>query len=219
MDVRDKKPAILCLHGGGTSAAIYKIQTLRLRHALSSHFDFVFVNAPFITEPGPGVLPFFEGAGPFYSWERPTDGGKIPKESTAVVEEAIKRQCLEMRQPFVAILGFSQGAKLGAALMMEQQKQQNQGGKFVEGPKFGVFLMGVCPKVEGIEKLRLPTIHVIGSHDVYRAESKRLWLECCQRDKAIYIELPVGHQVPLMKAHTKDLVTEILGAYCRSLMS
>jgi hypothetical protein len=219
MDMSSKKPAILCLHGGGTSAAIYKIQTLRLRHALASHFDFVFVNAPFITEPGPGVLPFFEGAGSFYSWERPTDGGKIPEESTAVVEEAMKRHYMKTRQPFAAILGFSQGAKLGAALMMEHQEQQIQGRTFVGAPKFGVFLMGVCPELEGIGKLRLPTIHVIGSQDVYRTESKRLWLECCERDKATYIELPVGHQVPMMREHTKDLVTEILGAYCRSLVS
>lgn len=59
------KPAILCLHGGGTTGDIFHIQTIRLRRELSDKFDFVFVDAPFERVAGPNVLPVFEGAGPF----------------------------------------------------------------------------------------------------------------------------------------------------------
>lgn len=51
------KPAILCLHGGGTNVTIFKVQTIRIQRALSSHFEFVFLDAPFEAEPGPGVHP------------------------------------------------------------------------------------------------------------------------------------------------------------------
>jgi hypothetical protein len=61
-------PRILCLHGGGVSGQIFRIQTARLRNALRDHFTFFFVDAPFPAEPGPGVLPFFEGCGPYYKW-------------------------------------------------------------------------------------------------------------------------------------------------------
>ncbi|KAF2431625.1 hypothetical protein EJ08DRAFT_586846, partial [Tothia fuscella] len=217
MESSNRKPAILCLHGGGTSATIYKIQTLRLRRALSSHFDFVFLNAPFITAAGPGVLPFFEDAGPFYSWEKPGDGGKTPKESIMIVEEAMKRRYAETRQPFTAVMGFSQGAKLGATVMLGHQRKQKQGRTLLEGPKFGIFLMGICPRKEDSERLCLPTIHVVGSNDVYREESKRLSAECCQQQTTTHVELPIGHHIPNAQAHIRELVVEIVRVYCRFL--
>ncbi|OJD15723.1 hypothetical protein AJ78_04058 [Emergomyces pasteurianus Ep9510] len=64
----DPLPSILCLHGSGTSAAIFKIQTIRLRRELQHRFSFVFIDAPFETDPGPGVLPVFADAGPYFTW-------------------------------------------------------------------------------------------------------------------------------------------------------
>lgn len=211
MDESRRKPAILCLHGGGTSAAIYKIQTLRLRRALETHFDFVFIDGPFITSPGPGVLPFFDDAGPYYSWERSTDLGRIPDESMTLVRNTLKKGRSRTGHGFVAIMGFSQGAKLGAAVMLEEQErsQLSPSGSL----QFGIFLMAICGTTQVSGRLRLPTIHVIGSDDEYNAESKRFYEKCCAEAKATCIELAIGHRVPVLEDHTKLVAEEALKAY------
>jgi pimeloyl-ACP methyl ester carboxylesterase len=71
------KPRILCLHGGGTSAYIFAVQTIRLRRLLPQ-YEFIFVSGPFESVAGPGVLPYFEGMGPFYRWRRAARGARVP---------------------------------------------------------------------------------------------------------------------------------------------
>src|SRR5271169_5143167 len=61
-------PTILCLHGHGTSATIFEAQTRNIRSALRSQFKFVYIDAPYESEPGPGVLPCFADSGPYYTW-------------------------------------------------------------------------------------------------------------------------------------------------------
>ncbi|KAK2737578.1 hypothetical protein FQN55_001008 [Onygenales sp. PD_40] len=83
-------PAILCLHGAGTSSEILHIQTIRLRRELSDRFSFVFVDAPFETEPGPGVLPVFADVGPYYTWVDPRPSSPPPRSSERRDDEADK---------------------------------------------------------------------------------------------------------------------------------
>ncbi|KAK2809720.1 hypothetical protein FQN50_003565 [Emmonsiellopsis sp. PD_5] len=83
-------PAILCLHGSGTSSEIFQIQTIRLRRELSDRFSFVFVNAPFETEPGPGVLPVFADVGPYYTWVDPRPSSPPPSSLERRDDEADK---------------------------------------------------------------------------------------------------------------------------------
>ena len=48
-------PAILCLHGYGTNAAIFRYQLRHITQALTVIFRFIFVEAPFhVQQPGPG---------------------------------------------------------------------------------------------------------------------------------------------------------------------
>lgn len=81
------KPRILCLHGGGTSATIFAVQTIRLRRLLP-HFEFVFLSGPFASGPGPGVLPYFDGMDPYFRWRRASRGAVVPltEEDLAEVE-------------------------------------------------------------------------------------------------------------------------------------
>ena len=45
----------LCLHGQGTSAAVFRSQTAPFRSRLPSDYTFDFVNAPFPCKPYPGI--------------------------------------------------------------------------------------------------------------------------------------------------------------------
>ncbi|KAL2170141.1 hypothetical protein VTG60DRAFT_5163 [Thermothelomyces hinnuleus] len=66
--VPDPRPRILCLHGGGTTGAIFQAQCRALIGALPD-FRLAFANAPFPSEPGPDVLPVYEAWGPpFLRW-------------------------------------------------------------------------------------------------------------------------------------------------------
>ncbi|SPQ22996.1 62a9a291-1933-4faf-8a90-64975e7c9db1 [Thermothielavioides terrestris] len=62
------KPILVFLHGAGTSASIFRLQSRRLAAQLSPHFDLVYLDAPHACPAGPGVLPFFEGCGPYLRW-------------------------------------------------------------------------------------------------------------------------------------------------------
>ncbi|KUI64942.1 Esterase LovG [Cytospora mali] len=62
------KPVLLLLHGAGSSAAIFRIQTHFLAKALSPYFDLVYVDAPLRSAPGPGILPYFQGMEAYYRW-------------------------------------------------------------------------------------------------------------------------------------------------------
>jgi hypothetical protein len=57
--------AVLCLHGLGASSVIFRLQLTKLRFALKTNFEFVFIDAPNLAVAGPGMLPLFTGAGPF----------------------------------------------------------------------------------------------------------------------------------------------------------
>ena len=121
---------------------IFKIQLVRLAHFLRPHFHLVFLDAPFPSPAGPGVLPVFESAGPYYRWTPQKDD-----DDTSKVRTAIRKAMIEEGDgmPFVGILGFSQGAMLATGILMEQY--QRGGGLAGEDQKFkfGVFLVGGFP--------------------------------------------------------------------------
>lgn len=146
-----RKPprALLCIHGAGGSAAIFRVQLAKLRFALRHDFELVFATAPFVSGAGPGVLPLFEGMEPFYSWfqqdptrqdagEQDDNKGEEEKQRMATTQspsiekrvqavQAPIRQAVENWQytnpetPIVGIVAFSEGA-LVATLLLWQQK-------------------------------------------------------------------------------------------------
>lgn len=63
-------PRILCLHGGGSNARIFRAQCRAPRAELSHHFRFVFADAPFSSEPGPDVTSVYKNFGPYRRWLR-----------------------------------------------------------------------------------------------------------------------------------------------------
>ncbi|PON28516.1 citrinin biosynthesis oxidoreductase CtnB [Trichoderma gamsii] len=122
-------PRILCLHGGGTNARIFAAQCRVLRAALSSTFRFVFAEAPFPSRPGPDVVSVYGTWGPFKSWLRLQDGDAPGLDSVDIVEAVdtsladamISDDALGATGEWVGLLGFSQGAKMAASLLLRQQ--------------------------------------------------------------------------------------------------
>ncbi|MDI1487420.1 MAG: hypothetical protein OHK93_006690 [Ramalina farinacea] len=158
-------PRILCLHGGGTSATIFKIQTRHLARTLAPYFRLIYVDGPFPSDAGPGVLPVFVDCGPYYRW--------MPPESFEDVEAGVQEQVVAARRTrervvdaikrdeerevekaggkggvgeVVGVLGFSQGARMAAGLLADQAASGDEKG--ITGMpewKFGVLLCGSYP--------------------------------------------------------------------------
>ncbi|CAK3733238.1 Hypothetical predicted protein [Lecanosticta acicola] len=107
---------ILCLHGAGTSAEIFKSQTSALRWKLDeTEYKFDFLDAPHPWKPGPGVGPFFDG--PYYSWWTDWNENGVK----AAVDELLK-YLKAQDEPYDALMGFSQGCHLIAMAIMWHQK-------------------------------------------------------------------------------------------------
>lgn len=223
-------PRILCLHGGGTSATIFKIQVRRLLYALRDHFKFVFVSAPYESGPGPGVMPVFAGCDPFYRWMFPEGENQAPGQIE--VRETLKEAIAQDGGEFVGVLGFSQGARMSAGLLADQHNGDNEGmPKF----KFGVLCCGAHPpmslaysqkpykpvnpdqwgevrELEPDEIIHIPTVHVTGLQDVHLERGRRL---AKYFDNKIHLEYDMGHHMPGAAGDTtspKGATTEIAEA-------
>jgi hypothetical protein len=128
-------PRIVCLHGGGTNARIFRAQCRVLRAHLAPFFRLVFADAPFPSRPGPDVESVYAEWGPFRSWLPPAPGGGLTTTVNAIDQDVVERieQSLAaaMREDddtgatgaWVGLLGFSQGAKMAASLLWRQQQQ------------------------------------------------------------------------------------------------
>ncbi|KAI0397531.1 serine hydrolase FSH [Xylariaceae sp. FL0594] len=137
-------PRILCLHGGGTNARIFRAQCRSLSRALEEprHFRLAYAEAPYPSGAGPDVLTVYASEGPFKRWlpwlpEHATAGhpnasaSAVKGDDAAAVRDidnALKRAMdaddrAGATGPWVGIIGFSQGAKLAASLLYRQQQR------------------------------------------------------------------------------------------------
>ena len=212
------KPAILCLHGGGTNQTIFEIQTIRIQRALSAHFDFVFISAPFESEPGPDVLPSFDGCGPYYRWTVQKGPAETPEETKTLLSRLAKEQIMKDGRGFVGVLGFSQGARLATGLLLEQQL--GKGVDWGHGLGFGVICNGTSPPLtsylsqeEKDTEISLPTLHILGLQDPWVDESRRLRAAHCHVEHAAIMECDVGHRLPILPEDNARIAAEILRMY------
>jgi len=231
-------PAILCLHGGGTSALIFKIQLRRVSWALHEHFRFIFVDAPFPSAAGPNVLPVFEDCGPYYSWVPPQDQDQAQGQKK--VRDVIRKVVQETGGDFVGLLGFSQGTRLVAGLLADQQE-----GTAVGLPewRFGVCICGSYPPLSlsasrrppgpaehaamqcevwdppAEHSIHAPSVHVRGLLDKNLPRGRGLANYFVQ-EKREEMEFTMGHNLPgaaddktSEKDATQKIVTAMLKAH------
>ncbi|RYP54697.1 hypothetical protein DL769_010302 [Monosporascus sp. CRB-8-3] len=149
-------PRILCLHGGGTNARIFRAQCRGLVKELRSEFRFVFAQAPFPSHAGSDVLSVYSQWGPFRRWLRwrpehpeirPED---VVRELDRSLEEAMRQDdACGATGEWVALLGFSQGAKVSASVLYRQQIREEVFGKQHTSInfRFGVLLAGRAPLI------------------------------------------------------------------------
>jgi predicted esterase len=149
-------PRILCLHGGGTNARIFRSQCRVLSTHLKGKFRLVFAEAPLSCNAGPDVLSVYKEWGPFKSWIPSALGCPEVDNHTAIelFKGALDRAMdedddLGATGPWVGLLGFSQGAKMCASLLFLQQLRHMHGMKPSKRLdfRFGILLAGRAPLV------------------------------------------------------------------------
>ncbi|KAL8737322.1 MAG: hypothetical protein Q9181_001778 [Wetmoreana brouardii] len=149
-------PRILCLHGGGSNARIFQAQCRALRAELSHCFRFVFVDAPFPSEPGPDVTSVYKNFGQYRRWLRssPHHPHVPAQEAVEEIEHALdsaknQSDCQGATGEWVGIFGFSQGAKIAVSLLLRQQTYAAKLGKHFAPSnfRFAVSIAGRPPLV------------------------------------------------------------------------
>lgn len=150
-------PRILCLHGGGTNGRIFRMQCRVIERALQPWFRLVYAEASLPAQPGSDVTSVYKDYGPFRTWLH-TSPGDQGRSACEVIDEIDAELATAMylddlkgaTGDWVALLGFSQGAKIAASLLYTQQLSQKLTGmdaaiwpKF----KFAVLLAGRGPLV------------------------------------------------------------------------
>ncbi len=220
-------PRILCLHGGGTNARIFRAQCRSLRAALSADFRLVFADAPFFSGPGPDVESVYAEWGPFRSWMRPQPGaaGMRGWGQGAVLDFEVVDAVLDtaMRKDdklgacgkWIGLLGFSQGARLAGCLLLRQQQQLGEESEeevdslpwllskqqpVLPSFRFAVLMAGRGPLAADSADpvlLRLPTVHVHGTLDAGLTMHRQLLHGCCVEESARLVEWCGDHRVPI----------------------
>lgn len=214
-------PRILCLHGGGTNSQIFRIACRVLKAQLSDHARLVYADGPFHSPPGPLIDGVFRGWGPFRSWlppdlgvgprkgqgvesiyEDPTDSSLvIDKIHQSLIEAMESDDQAGMTGPWVGILGFSQGAKIAASLLLRQQNI-SQRPPLIPLFSFGILIAGTGPLVwlgsmeskpmltkSSFEPvLGILTIHVYGSDDsLIPSSAAHLYHFCSPQSRKLLI--------------------------------
>ncbi|KAH8732879.1 serine hydrolase FSH [Phaeosphaeriaceae sp. PMI808] len=125
-------PRILCLHGGGVNATIFEVQSRSLIPHLQHSFRLVWADAPFLCDPHADVIGVYGSYGPFRRWTR-----WLPEHPDIDAESCIEEIGYALRTSmeddnraggtgeWVGLMGFSQGAKLSASLLLEQQARED----------------------------------------------------------------------------------------------
>lgn len=230
-------PRILCLHGGGVTGEVFRAQARALIKNLPD-FRLVFADGPFFCAAGPGIVPVYEDWGPFRRWLRwlpehaEIDDDSAEEEVMYNIETCKREDAGD--GPWVGLIGFSQGAKLSASLLYDQQIRTEKDGRADTDYKFAVLLAGRSPLVsfcehsrhpalvtpgqisEGFDYphpsphvLRLPTIHVHGLNDNGLHLHRKMLKQYHDPESATVIEWDGTHRVPIKKTDVERITKEI----------
>ncbi|KAM3360541.1 esterase isoform X3 [Capsicum galapagoense] len=194
----EKKLRILCLHGFRGSGEILKKLILRWPESVTGKLDLVYLDAPFPAQGKSALEGYFDP--PYFEWFQ----------SNKDFTEFYKlEECLEYIEdfmlkhgPFDGVLGFSQGAVLGAAIPGMQREgvalTKVPEIKFViliSGAKFGGPSFGV-PKLAAnafSSPINCPSLHFLGETD-YQKKDGEILLECFVDPQVIHHSK--GHTIP-----------------------
>ncbi|TAQ88110.1 hypothetical protein B7494_g3560 [Chlorociboria aeruginascens] len=226
-------PRIACFHGGGSNASIFRVQSARLQSLLSSHFEFIYFEGPFASGPGPDVLPVFADYAPYKLWFR-SAGDLTGGDGLERVQDLMR----EMGGQWVGAMGFSQGTRVVAGLLLEQQRRRARGeGDEDEdgGLRFGVLCNGsgrpmlaevpsddhvpvVTPLLDAPvgEVIEILTLHVHGLRDRVLELGRIQLKEHFKPGTATLYEIDYHHAMPWVTAELQGLADRIVEIYQNS---
>ncbi|KZL83309.1 oxidoreductase [Colletotrichum incanum] len=231
-----QKPRILCFHGLGSNAEIFQAQTYQLRHRLEAYFELVYLNGPYECEPGPGVLPIFEGCGPYYRWTEDHEEAydESSYDHSGWDRSAGLRSVLDQLEPpisssvWAGVIGFSHGGRIAAGLLKQQSLRTLQSyanptpdelAEFAPTRfQFGVFFHTAYPPLEFPVATRLeypdciiqvPSVHVHGLQDPSLDIQQRM-VSHFQRERREVIQCNVGHWIPSQRRDVEAIIDKIL---------
>ncbi|KAH6980661.1 citrinin biosynthesis oxidoreductase CtnB [Ilyonectria sp. MPI-CAGE-AT-0026] len=147
-------PRILCLHGGGVNASVFRLQSRNIIRRLAGHFRLVFVEGPFICDAHPDIIPVYGTYGPFRRWLRWLPSHQPVDSKTAINEihlqlrnAMMKDNALGATGEWVGLMGFSQGANISASLLYTEQmlREKLRSRAFVASWRFAVLFAGRGP--------------------------------------------------------------------------
>lgn len=220
------KKTILCLHGAGSSAAICRFQSAKLRYELRHSFNFLFVNAPIPTHPGPGMLPVFEGAGPFYMWfnqnssDREGEFTAVQDQIKLVIDESLASSGISPN--IVGIMAFSQGCIAATLLLLEEERGRtllpnilfatlvcsdysDEAGQYVKDTWRGTG----APNMN----VRIPAVHIQGRYDPFLSRSNEMLDVHYKQSKSTKLQFDGAHHFPVTIADVRKASKLILDAY------
>lgn len=162
-------PRILCLHGGGVNAEVFRAQSRAIIAGLASHYRLIFVDGPFLSVAHPDIVTVYGDHGPFRRWLRWLRMQPTIDAATGASEVAYNlRRAMQdddeagNRGPWVGMLGFSQGATTASSWAFTQQLlTKHFGAEEAEKAmgtrwQFVVLLAGRAPLVVLDERLQKP---------------------------------------------------------------
>lgn len=141
---------------------------------------------------------------------------------------------------WVGLLGFSQGAKMAASLLLREQTRMERTRSTYQGIswsgaeplfRFAILLAGRGPMVSldagsqaffGREEvvsepiLRLPTVHVHGLRDEGLSMHREFQTRCCTKESTALVEWDGDHRVPIKAWDVVAVVTAMMRAYHHS---
>ncbi|KUJ15090.1 uncharacterized protein LY89DRAFT_620399 [Mollisia scopiformis] len=209
----------LCLHGRGTNAKLFEMQTAAIRYELGDRhtFDFVEGNMPYDIDPNvKSMLAGDEKTWAYFQEDEPKTALKAINDLDAFVEA---------QGPYDGVISFSQACGLVATWIIHRMRQ----GKL--SVRCAIFLSAGSPAVD-FDSLKegnvvvlpqqkmggiidIPTAHVWGLADPYAEVAHGLSMLCRSDVKSEFIH-EGGHEVP--GAGSKEDVTSIVNIVRRTTL-
>ncbi|KAM0511076.1 hypothetical protein ACHAPE_010223 [Trichoderma viride] len=224
----ERKVRILCLHGGGSSNEIMKMQIAAIRYEMENEATFDFIEGAYPSPSGDALAGNLTGVRldevvasseqSFYAYYDPRNAESLQGVQDEMLEYLSEEQ-------FDAVIAFSEGAALASSLMIRHAAEN-----LTAMPLFpcAIFLSGIPPLRVADAGLRRcqrdldgvliyePTLHVIGDADPWKP-SNEILLGLCESKSAICIRHSGGHEVPRSpKALTDQIVQGIRDSVAKS---
>lgn len=207
-DIRfPKKPRFLCLHGHGSSAAIFRTYFDKWPESVTNKIDLVFINGPFpIGNPTPGDEHF-----EWFALDKVNTEHDNFEEGISYIENRM----IELG-PFDGVLGFSEGAVITGSLpgMQEQGVCLKKVGKIehvviISGAKLGgkLFPLPKLAEAAYTSPIDIPSLHIFGENDIARPNAPEL-VEAYVDPLVIYHH--GGHEVPKLDEQGLEIMFEFL---------